>query len=390
MNIPNPASDPARLRVFVAEFLCGGGMAGTPLAAIPSTLLSEGEQMWRSIVEDFSKWAMVRTPVDTRLDLRYEHAGVEKINIRRCVTPWEQWIQAARDCDVSLVIIPESDGLLSQGIAMLRASKIDVLAPVANAIRVASDKWATAKWLHRAGIAHPETWTLEPGGYAGDSDRRYACSRPRATRRGEMGRIPCADHGYLVKPRDGCGAMHINHFDELEPALASMGPYEITQQRLVGRPASVIVVGNHRTGRGVMLPAVWQSIDERTRGEPSSRNSLPTGELSAASDFAYRGGCGPIAGEMQSRAHALVARTMQMLPGKLSGFIGIDLILGADANQDAVIEINPRLTTSYIGVRRMTDENLTERLFGPATRSPSISVPTESVVWDLAITPPSP
>ena len=43
-----------------------------------------------------------------------------------------------------------------------------------------------------------------------------------------------------------------------------------------------------------------------------------------------------------------------------TGYLGIDLILGAaaDGSEDVVIEVNPRLTTSYIGLRAATDANL--------------------------------
>ena len=44
----------------------------------------------------------------------------------------------------------------------------------------------------------------------------------------------------------------------------------------------------------------------------------------------------------------------------LWGFVGVDLILGADAEgrEDLAIEINPRLTTSYVGLRALLHGNL--------------------------------
>jgi predicted ATP-grasp superfamily ATP-dependent carboligase len=51
------------------------------------------------------------------------------------------------------------------------------------------------------------------------------------------------------------------------------------------------------------------------------------------------------------------------VPG-LSGYFGVDLVLGesADGSQDRVIEINPRLTTSYLGLRRLARFNLAQAL----------------------------
>jgi predicted ATP-grasp superfamily ATP-dependent carboligase len=44
------------------------------------------------------------------------------------------------------------------------------------------------------------------------------------------------------------------------------------------------------------------------------------------------------------------------------GFVGVDLVLGhaSDGSEDVVIEINPRVTTSYVGLRRALEQNLAE------------------------------
>ena len=48
----------------------------------------------------------------------------------------------------------------------------------------------------------------------------------------------------------------------------------------------------------------------------------------------------------------------------LRGYVGVDVVLGtaADGSGDVVIEINPRLTTSYIGLRALARFNLAEAL----------------------------
>lgn len=372
-------------RVFVAEYLCGGGMLDMPVEAIPESLLREGTAMWRALVDDVSGWANVRTPVDPRLALpsstrphltsaSSNTASVEAVPMQPCAEPWAGWIAAARQCDMALVIIPETDGLLTKGISLLRAAGVNVLAPNGKSIGLTADKWATAKWLHQNDIAHPTTWSLEQR-RGGHTERRYTCSRPLAA--GSVDPVfsdfPAA--GYLVKPRDGCGAMEIRRYDELEPALASMGEHEITQQYWSGRSASISVIASNEGGRVSMLPAVWQHLDTMPRVAPHHRMST--------SHFVYQGGSGPLASELQLRAHALTTRVLHALPGKLAGFVGIDLVLGADANHDAVIEINSRLTTSYIGLRQMTDENLTRRLVGNHDHATTINVPAESIHWNL-------
>jgi predicted ATP-grasp superfamily ATP-dependent carboligase len=59
------------------------------------------------------------------------------------------------------------------------------------------------------------------------------------------------------------------------------------------------------------------------------------------------------------RACQLARRAFEALPAT-RGCVGLDLVLGDDpaGSQDVVIEVNPRLTTSYLGLRQATTVNL--------------------------------
>ena len=52
------------------------------------------------------------------------------------------------------------------------------------------------------------------------------------------------------------------------------------------------------------------------------------------------------------------------MPG-LSGYVGVDVVLGNDG-RDWAIEINPRLTTSYVGLRALAGFNLAEAMLAVA------------------------
>ena len=60
-------------------------------------------------------------------------------------------------------------------------------------------------------------------------------------------------------------------------------------------------------------------------------------------------------------------------PGGPLGWLGIDLVLGSDpaGADDVVIEINPRLTTSYLGLRRLARGNLAAALLAVARGEPA-------------------
>jgi predicted ATP-grasp superfamily ATP-dependent carboligase len=54
--------------------------------------------------------------------------------------------------------------------------------------------------------------------------------------------------------------------------------------------------------------------------------------------------------------------------GEACGYIGIDMVLGhaPGGSRDRVIEINPRLTTSYVGLRAACKGNLAEAMLRAA------------------------
>jgi len=85
--------------------------------------------------------------------------------------------------------------------------------------------------------------------------------------------------------------------------------------------------------------------------------------LSADGRFRYEGGELPLPAPLATRAVRLARSAVEAVPG-LAGYVGVDVILGeaADGSADWVIEINPRLTTSYLGLRELAEQNLAEML----------------------------
>jgi predicted ATP-grasp superfamily ATP-dependent carboligase len=102
------------------------------------------------------------------------------------------------------------------------------------------------------------------------------------------------------------------------------------------------------------------------RGVPASVSLLADGvgavalaanaqSVRAARPFAYRGGATPLDHPLAGRAMETALRACRALPG-LRGYVGVDLVL--TESEAVVIEVNPRLTTSYLGLRAALEGNL--------------------------------
>jgi predicted ATP-grasp superfamily ATP-dependent carboligase len=82
----------------------------------------------------------------------------------------------------------------------------------------------------------------------------------------------------------------------------------------------------------------------------------------------YVGGRIPCESEQAERV-TQVAEQVRNVLGGFRGYLGIDLIVPSDLSDDTpavVIEVNPRLCTSYTGYRSLCRLNLAEQMLAPA------------------------
>jgi predicted ATP-grasp superfamily ATP-dependent carboligase len=143
----------------------------------------------------------------------------------------------------------------------------------------------------------------------------------------------------VLKPIDGCGSQDIRRIERGdEVSWESIDRPLRLEEFVPGLAASVAVLCGPA---GLYpLPACEQRLSEDGR-------------------FTYLGGRLPIEHDLEARARLLALAAVRALP-EPQGYIGVDLVLGAavDGSGDRVIEINPRLTTSYVGLRALSQSNL--------------------------------
>ena len=169
---------------------------------------------------------------------------------------------------------------------------------------------------------------------------------------------------WVVKPDDGAGADGLQLVPGWRLAatrLAADPGRLVAQPWLDGEAASLSV--QCRDGRATLLAVNRQRVKVSPKGV-----SLAGLEVNALPD---PGG----------RLAALADQVCRAIPG-LDGYVGIDLLLGED--EPVVVEVNPRLTTSYVALGRALGINVARRLLDAADEAPAATAGPVSLVLEGA------
>ena len=309
------------------EFVSGGGLAGQD---VPASLAREGSAMLTALVADLAAidGHQIVTTVDPRFPLAAP-AGVDVVTLSPMKRARGTLLNALiSSVDAVWLVAPETDRRLERLTARAERKGIALLGSGSAAIRRASDKAALPRLLEQHGVPHPKTRVIDPSRADWKADLKIAAR--------ELG------YPLVVKPARGagCEGVSLAHDGrELGQAVAmarqTTGGGRLVLQRYVrGVAASVSLLADGR--RAVALTTNAQHV----------RGTRP---------FAYRGGTTPLDHPLARRAGEEAVRACQAIPG-LRGHIGVDLILAGP--EAFVIEVNPRLTTSYLGVRAALDQNV--------------------------------
>ena len=320
------------MRVFVSEYVCGGAW---PEPELPTSLAREGRAMLESIVADFARipGVSVATTWNERLGVFCvadvaAHAVCDPVDERR------RFEHLAAECDATLVIAPEFDGILEERARAVLGAGGRLLGPEPEAIALCSDKLALARHLEARGFPTIATELWDP--------------------KGECGSLPC-----VLKPRDGAGSLDVHLVrtrdddSRIGSDLANTGRAFIRQPYVPGRALSASVILT-----------------------PDRVHLFPAGEQLLSDDgrFTYLGGAIPAQTTPdRTRIDAMLEDVCRSIPG-LNGYVGFDLVQpDGDPERLLICEINPRLTTSYLGYRRLAYENLAERMLFPERDSTPIA-----------------
>ncbi|MGH8563340.1 MAG: ATP-grasp domain-containing protein [Gammaproteobacteria bacterium] len=304
-------------RLLVMEFITGGGLAGEPL---PGSLAQEGELMLAALLGELG--AIPDIEVTTTRDHRLSRLS----GPLRCVTigpsdnPFVVWGRCIEDADAVWPIAPETGGVLERLCHLVWERGRQLIGSSPEAIAVTASKHRCAELLGQAGLPVVPTRALREG-------------------------FPESDSGWVVKPDDGAGCTETFYFDDARAlrafaAGASNHAY-VVQPYLAGAPASLSVLC--RDGRAVLL-----SCNEQRIGRQADRLSFE----------------GVVINALRRERPALEPLALAIagaIPG-LGGYVGVDLI--QTPSGPIVVEVNPRLTTAYVGLAEALDINVAAAILG--------------------------
>lgn len=309
------------MKILLFEWFLGGGALydSQPVAEDESMLL-QGLAMWQALRADFQAAGhRVHGTLDYRLQNRIESTDLRILRTGSTLPRvLEEQAQAA---DAILLIAPESGGRLLTAVNWLTEHASRMISPRRELVALGSSKHATSEWLRTHGV------------------QSFAGVHWQA---GQSWPPPLALPA-VIKPDDGAGGVGLTIVNEWTDAPAPADGEWRCEPRLFGLPVSLAAIC-HPQGF-VMLEPVQQLFSPQQFG-------------------AFIGGQYPVSDPVRILARKLVGAAIRSLPDPV-GFIGFDMVIDAAQGAATIIELNPRLTCSYLGLRQRCGTNLATLLLEP-------------------------
>jgi len=297
---------------------------------LPPSLLREGQIMLQAVLDDLACIADIEIllPLDTRCDgIRPpQRAQIVSVHGAEDILPLLR--NLLLECDVFWPIAPETAGILAALANLSTDLSKRLLLSCAETVALCADKWATYQCLIEHNVPIVKTLRLP-----------------------DLKDAPFAE--CVVKPIDGVGCEGNRIFTEPEAfrrisdQLHAADRY-IVQPYLRGKAVSLSCLC--KQGKAWLL-----TYNEQLIGIEDNSFKLQGCRVNAANPE-------------PNRYEKLIKAIAQAMP-ELWGYIGIDLIETLDAGP-MVLEINPRITTSYAGIRAATGINVAEQMLTMLTGDP--------------------
>ncbi len=336
------------MKILVFEYITGGGFNKQEL---PDSLASEGRLMLNALLDNLRSHAGngidVVVMLDSRVNGSINTKGFDTVVISPEQNSHEEFVRLVLLCDAVWPIAPEFDGILQTLCQAVELLGKKLLTSPACAVAVTGNKFKTYQHLKDHHIATVPTRLFTGVAWESNGDA------PRVEE--ELGRLSAANRigkveEWLVKPVDGVGCADnyiLTDPHDFEQMHSRKGDYVI-QPHIQGKKTSLSCL--FKEGSGWLLCANLQHFNIINQQYHLSKiivNHDP--DISTYQDL------------VDNIAHALP---------ELWGYVGIDLI--ETPERPLVLEINPRLTTSFVGINAALGINVAENILQLLKGKPNI------------------
>ena len=284
---------------------------------LPAVLTRDANLMRESLLRDLQKIAGVH--VGSTYDDRLLPGAASFIPVRNEKQAWKIWEEQMRQADLIWLIAPESDGILSELLYMAEICEGRVVGCGRDCVERVSDKTLINKLLSDKGIPTAQSLSLREFEY--HDDERW-----------------------VIKPNRGAGSEHCYFVDSQQnfsKVMQSIGDKSefIVERYVEGESGSI------------SLDCAQDNIQLLGINQQLSRieNHMFQCDAILSNQFSER-----------RRELLDLAESIKQCVPELNGYVGIDLILTEDTVH--VVEINPRLTTSYAGLSEQSSFNIAEQI----------------------------
>jgi len=333
------------LKLLVYEYVSGGGYQRKD---IPPSVLCEGFAMLRSVASDFKASGH---EVHILLDCRVSKLSppLEVNCVKHIFYPQEaenSLIYSSKIYDGIYIIAPETGQTLQSLVKIAEQAGALSLNCESNAIQRVADKTNLYASLKNSGLLTPKTLFFVVGSDLTEVNHAIKSQL-------------C--YPVVFKPSDGvsCGGLSlVKEEQQIGKAMAKIktvsAAEEFVVQEFVGGEAvsvSLLCAG----GEALAISLNKQNIHLAT---PDSASN-------------YKGGAVPFNHPLRHVAFKAAENAVKSFHG-LRGYVGVDLVLAPD--KPYVVDINARLTTSYVGLSRVAGFNIAEAMVKAVAES---KLPTE-------------
>ena len=319
------------MRILVFEFISGGGLAKQPL---PDSLLQEGYLMRNALLDDLCVLTDVELLVlrDERiaLDERKQNTRLQYLTIF-CDTDIQALLSSKQSVyDIVWLIAPETDGILAFWCDFFRKQGKNLATSAENIVAICQDKFATFIQLQNSAIPCVPSRLFNSSTVISNTKSVLKVNNS----------VGC-DEVYLVESEQ--------HWQNILLKLRPEGQY-IIQPYIDGKTLSLSCLFYQGQSYFICCNEQHMNVDKQQF------------ELLACTVN--------VQPEKAPTYQILCQKIAEAMP-LLFGYVGIDFIQ-TDTGENLILEINPRLTSSYVGIERALGINIAELVLGMLNHQPPI------------------